>query len=365
MDEGNNFRFRPLSQGLGFDKTIGDTRDKKSKTFKDQGILRPAYNNQNQSMRINQSQLERVNPVNPTEVQGSVSHRNHSQGMNRKLQSEVTGSSVAGLPKVKEVHQEFVLEKLEKTRFEIPHQDFKMSGPEVPNPTPVSRSLKKMLDSLPPSFDFKEDKKKQRHIEAPLAPPSVYEKSSQSPQRSPFREKSGGFDVTLDNSLLKAFPKEEGNRHFYHQMVNPIPRYKEMSSNFASAAIDSLILLGLSSLFVVSLVAITRVDIVTMLTSSRFLGQTLLELGFLYVGVTLLYFMLARGLFGSTMGDWAFDVQLGSEKERSHILYPFQVVFRTLIILVTGIVIVPLVSLGFGKDIAYYFSGLKLYSRQY
>ena len=61
----------------------------------------------------------------------------------------------------------------------------------------------------------------------------------------------------------------------------------------------------------VSLVAITKVDIIAMLTSSRLLGHTLFELGILYTGVTLLYFMLARGLFGSTLGDWAFDVQLG------------------------------------------------------
>ena len=81
--------------------------------------------------------------------------------------------------------------------------------------------------------------------------------------------------------------------------------------------------------------------------------------------VILFYFMIARGMYGCTLGDWAFDVQLGSETERNHIMYPFQVLFRTFVIMITGIILIPVVSLGFGKDMAYYFSGLKLYSRQY
>lgn len=233
---------------------------------------------------------------------------------------------------------------------------------QVPNPTPVSRSLKKMLDSLPPSVDFNEDKQRELkinglrgpHTETPIYQPIVGQPSH-----------ATEFDVTLNDSLSQAFPKEEVNKRFYHQMVTPVQQYKEMSSSFASAMIDAMVVLGLSSLFVVCLVAITQVDIITMLTHSQLSARTLVELCLLYVGVSLFYFMLARGLFGSTLGDWAFDVQLGSEDERSHVMYPFQVIFRTFVIMLTGIFIIPVVSLAFGKDIAYYFSGLKLYSRQY
>ena len=94
MNDENNLQFRPLSQGLGFDKSVGKPLDQK---------------------------------------------------LHRK---------VVETPKT--VDQKFVLEK---TEFKIPDKDFETSDHEVPNPTPVSRSLKKMLDSLPPSFDFKEDKK--------------------------------------------------------------------------------------------------------------------------------------------------------------------------------------------------------------
>ena len=235
---------------------------------------------------------------------------------------------------------------------------------EAPNPTPVSRSLKKMLDSLPPSVDFKEDKKRELklngpQIGGPVVQGPVYQPRVGRPQ------KPMDFDVTLDNSLSKAFPKEEVNKRFFHQMVTPLPQFAETSSSFASAIIDSLVVFGLASLFVVILVAATGVDIVALLTHQQIATRTLIELILLYGGVNLFYFMLSRGLFGSTLGDWAFDIQLGSEEERSHIMYPFQVIFRTFVIMITGIFIIPLVSLAFGKDMAFHLSGLKLYSRQY
>lgn len=246
----------------------------------------------------------------------------------------------------------------DKKDFQLADKDF-----DLPNKTPVSRSLKKMLDSLPPSVDFREDKNRDLKIQAPLGGKIPVESPLYQVPVAPVTQTP--FDVTLNNSLSQAFPKEEVNKRFYHQLVTPIPQYQEMAASFASAAIDGLIVLGLSSLFVVSLVGITGVDVFGMLSSRALSTRMTIELVLLYFGVTLFYFMLARGMFGSTLGDWAFDVQLGEEKERKHIMYPFQVVFRTFVIMLTGIFVIPLISVAFGKDIAYYFSGLKLYSRQY
>jgi hypothetical protein len=288
----DNFEFRPLTKGLGFDKS---TQEKESRT----------------------------------PVRRAIS-----------------------APPAPEVH---------RPQFEMPEKDFATP----PNDTPVSRSLKKMLDSLPPSVDFAEDKERELKLHRPQMPDTPFAPPSFQTQVAPAATISQGFDITLDNSLSQAFPKEEVSKRFYHQLVTPIPQYKEITTSFASAFIDMMIVLGLASLFVVTLVAITQVDLVRMLTSSELSQRMLIELGLLYFGVTLFYFMLSRGLFGSTLGDWAFDVQLGSAEQRRHLGYPLQVIFRTFMIIVTGIVIVPLLSLIFAKDMGYYFSGLKLYSRQY
>lgn len=301
----DNLEFRPLTEGLGFDKTTEDGRQKAK------------------------------SPVRPLQQ--------------KKPQVQTRSTEV----------------KIDNTRFEIPKKEFV----DTPVEAPVSRSLKKMLDSLPPSVDFKESAEPELlKVKAPLIPEkqtnqTVFRPTPETAPQ-PLTARSS-FDVTLDNSLSQAFPKEEINKQFYHQMVTPLPKYQEVSSSFASAIIDLLVVLGLSSLFVVSLVALTEVDIVAMLTNPQLGTRTMMEIGLLYCGVALFYFMMARGLFGSTLGDWAFDIQLGTEKERNHLMYPFQVLFRSIVIMITGVLLVPLVSLGFGKDIAYYFSGLKLYSRQY
>ncbi len=249
---------------------------------------------------------------------------------------------------------------VDSATFNMPKKDFVSAV----NPAPVSRSLKKMLDSLPPSVDFSQDKDRELTLKGPLAPVREVETPVYRPAVEP---KVGGnaFDVTLNNSLSQAFPKEEVSKKFYHQTVTPIPQYKEVAVNFASGILDIVFIVCLASAFVVLLTYFSGVNLPSLLTHSRFAMRTLLELGALCAGVNLFYYMLSRGLLGSTVGEWAFDVQLGSREEQSTIMYPFQVLFRTFLIMVTGVIVVPLASLGFGKDLGYYFSGLKLYSRQY
>ena len=237
---------------------------------------------------------------------------------------------------------------------------------EMPNPTPVSRSLQKMLDSLPPSLDFVEDNKREESfhpakpaVQAPTAKPAP---AAAAPAVAHAR---AGFDITLNNSIEKAFPKAELEKRFYHQTVVPQPQFKEVSSSFASAILDALIVFGLTSIFVVFLVLITGIDLVQMIQQQQLGFRVALEVTALYFGTMLIYFMVSRSLWGSTLGDWAFDVQLGDSKQRLHIMYPFQVLFRQFVIVLTGVFIIPLISIAFGKDIAFHFSGLKLYCKQY
>ena len=367
MNSENQFHFKPLDRGLGFDKNAN------SANTTDRSLTPPTGRPEAKRFFIEKSSAKSSQKTVP-----------------EKLELEAKNEEPAKKPYSSSMSQDF----LPKRPAPRPPSPIHFNSMNQGSQNSISRSLKKMLDSLPPTFDFKEDKRAKRHKNRTkdfhFSDPSINGSAYQSQKtigletlnQSPWaRENNRGrlpgtangleqnnppvFDVTLGNSLSKAFPTEESLKPFHHQMIEPVPRYREMSSNFASGIIDSMVLLALSSLFVISLVFITRVDVLAMLANSKMRIPTLFDLGLLYMGVTLLYYMLSRGLFGSTLGDWAFDVQLGSDKERNHHFYPFQVVFRTLVIMTTGVLTIPLVSLGFGKDIAYYFSGLKLYNRQY
>ena len=358
----DDFEFRPLTQGLGFDKTTEDKSRVKAKSIQNQvapplkrhslldddsvisslGVstkkLGQSSTRHNSSLELDQaSQFPRNNTVFDSarpELEPTIMNRS-------PLGSDSVGaSSNPGLSK----------------NIGLGSKDF-IETPEAAKP-PVSRSLKKMLDSLPPPAVELDDS-----FKVPAVAPTKPVLPQQEP--APATQYQKEFDVTLNDSLAKAFPKEETTKPFFHQTVTPITKFKEIHSSFASAFIDGLFCILLSSLFLVTLVWFTGVDIMAMLISQKMGLRAMIEIGLLSSGVTLIYYMLSRGLFGSTLGDWAFDVQLGTAQERNHLMYPFQVLFRTFVIMVTGLIVVPLVSIGFGKDIAYYFSGLRLYSRQY
>jgi|GEM_PF-2459262 len=276
---------------------------------------------------------------------------------------------------------------------------------ETETTAPVSRSLQKMLDSLPPSMDFINDVDRTQGLRAPEPPkvampparmpepekryPATRHPETRYPENSrrpvePHRPAAPvqrstpeptepmiaprvpqNFDVTLNNSIANAFPRVEFQKSFFHKTVTPQKQFREVPASFASALIDGIVTLGITALFVVGIILLTDINLVKLLRTDAIMLRTGLEILGLYFGVTAVYYMISRSLCGSSLGDWAFDIQLGSEDQRMHMMYPLQVFFRVVVVLLSGIILVPLISIGFGKDIAEKFSGLKLYARQY
>jgi hypothetical protein len=69
-----------------------------------------------------------------------------------------------------------------------------------------------------------------------------------------------------------------------------------------------------------------------------------------------------RFFIGSSIGEAACDIRLGKPQERMSHWYFLKVVFRATLVVATGIVVLPIVSLIFGRDIPGMLSGLKLFS---
>lgn len=126
--------------------------------------------------------------------------------------------------------------------------------------------------------------------------------------------------------------------------------------------IDALILISGSSLFLVSFSLIMKSSLGSMV------GQALNQ----HTGVTLytqvllafawVYLIAVRSVMGSTIGEWACDLRLGQPHERLQTSYILRVVLRSTVILATGVVTLPILSMLFGKDIPGSLSGLKLFS---
>lgn len=305
----DEFDFKPITNGLGFDKKAEDLKNVKIHT------------------RATTSSSMMSNPIRSTE-----------------------------LPKATDVFEKAV--------------DW-----NTQNPPKTSHSIAELMSSLPPSMDLMDEKKSVPKSSAKEMV-KVYRPVGRTDYDNPLHKDltaekeisallEDRVDVSLNNTLEKAFPQVGFRRPFFHQAVEVREQYVSVSSSFTSALLDALVVIGLTALFLVALVMITGIDLIAVLMHPGTPLQTTLEVAAMGFGIYLLYFMSARGIWGSTLGDWAFDIQLGMEPDRSNWFYPFQVIGRMIVIALTGFVIVPLLSFLLKKDLAYYFSGLKLYMRTY
>lgn len=143
-------------------------------------------------------------------------------------------------------------------------------------------------------------------------------------------------------------------------LVNPLT---PISVSLASIVLDGAIVLAFSLIFLVSLVVATGVDLLSVVRGSQNELATQLSLAVLYLAVFEMYVIVARSFFGRTLAEWTFDLQMGDDEQITRARYPAQVLWRSLLNLLTGVVVLPILSLLFRRDLAAKFTGLQLYRR--
>ena len=80
-----------------------------------------------------------------------------------------------------------------------------------------------------------------------------------------------------------------------------------------------------------------------------------------FLAFYLAYKILSRAFYGRSLGEWSCRLQMGSFKDQQRLVYTFQVVLREVVSLVTGLFLLPLISIVFSMDMGYYVSGLHVY----
>lgn len=144
---------------------------------------------------------------------------------------------------------------------------------------------------------------------------------------------------------------------------SPKPRLTECPISLGSITLDAIIVFALTLIFLVSLLLVTEVDLIKVLSNSQGDLTTQISLGILYLAVLQMYVIVSRSFFGRTLAEWTFDLQMGSDRQQKKALYPFKVVWRSVLVVLTGVVVLPILSLLTRKDILSYFTGLQLYRR--
>lgn len=136
-----------------------------------------------------------------------------------------------------------------------------------------------------------------------------------------------------------------------------------VSFSLPSTILDAVIVLAVSLVFLMTLTIATAVSLNAVIASASSDRAALFSLVVLYLAVWQMYVVVARSFFGATLGEWTFDLQLGETAQHSDTYYPAKVLIRTLLVMVTGFVLLPVLSLISGRDIAARICGLQLYRR--
>lgn len=167
------------------------------------------------------------------------------------------------------------------------------------------------------------------------------------------------FDKTLENHNFDSQAPVEGTRRGAHDGLSG--RLEPVAFSFSAVVLDFMVVLAMSLVFLVSLLWATQVDLVSVFANATADLATQVSLVVLYVAVYQMYVIVTRSFFGRTLGEWTFDHQLGDDKQHKSSMYPLLVVWRSLLIVGTGVFLLPVLSILFRRDIASYLTGLQLY----
>ncbi|MBX9767857.1 MAG: hypothetical protein K2X47_11345, partial [Bdellovibrionales bacterium] len=153
----------------------------------------------------------------------------------------------------------------------------------------------------------------------------------------------------------------EAARTVLNDVPTAEPLLIETPFHMGAAIFDALVVVGLTCLFAVALLLITGTDLNIILTNARTDLATQLGIGLLVLSVFALYSIIGRAFCGMTLGEWTFDLQVGSEGEQMRAWYPLAITLRWILLVATGLVVFPLLSAIFGKDLLGRATGVKLY----
>lgn len=204
-------------------------------------------------------------------------------------------------------------------------------------------------------------------IERPQSTPNAPDRSPQTPMDVPLRSRrapvrrapeSVGSKIRWQ-PLRVNFDEATG---FHSGPVSRRKGYVLAAWNWLASVIDILILISATSLFLLVFAALFQQppsQVIASIRANQNIYQAFTEIFLLSAWV---YMVAMRAFMGATVGEWACDIRLGSDSEKNKSGYLIRVAARESIMTLTGLVILPLVSLIIARDFVGNLIGLRLMS---
>ncbi len=144
-------------------------------------------------------------------------------------------------------------------------------------------------------------------------------------------------------------------------VAQKIKQIKPISYNVAASIFDTGMVVMLTGVFAWAVFFITQIDAAAVLSLIRREAAAQVAAGVLLAAVFEFYAIISRVFFGRTFGEWTLGVRLGTPKQQLKWWYPFAVLFRSTLVLLTGLLTLPLLSTISRRDLAGTLSGISLY----
>lgn len=172
-------------------------------------------------------------------------------------------------------------------------------------------------------------------------------------------------DDILNNLHKNRKMEIELDRQQRQELRNPKKTitWKASSPKVSPLLLDGMLITAASLLCMITMLIITRVDLVANLANPDTEGLIYLSTFCLFAGVAFIYMVIHRVFLGYTPGEWAYDLRLGTPEAQTTALYTAQVVARQLLVTVTGLALLPFLGFCVGKDLTGKIVGLSLFRK--
>ena len=165
---------------------------------------------------------------------------------------------------------------------------------------------------------------------------------------------------TAVNEILKNLnQKRQTDYNFESERQSVL--LKKSKPFFFAAALDAMLITAAFLLSMIAMLLITKIDLFMNLShaeSSKFIYVATIGL---FLAITFIYMVVNRAFTGFTPGEWAFDQCCGQTEQMNTLTYIPRLAFRTILVMATGFVTLPVLSYLFNKDVAGQIAGVVLF----
>ncbi|MFP5518592.1 MAG: RDD family protein [Bdellovibrionia bacterium] len=169
-------------------------------------------------------------------------------------------------------------------------------------------------------------------------------------------------NTTVDE-ILKNIQKNKRFEVEENKITSPAQQkeeFQQTSLSLSAGLLDGMLVVAASLLCMIILLVITRVDLIGSLTNPASDKMIYLATVGLFASVYLVYMLVNRVFLGYTPGEWAFDHRVGTPEDLKKWDYPLKVLARSVLNIVTGFILIPILSSIFKKDFAGAITGSSL-----